>query len=93
MWPGLICAATRDSDKSERTARFFPICPRGSRYWLAAHEDQMSGRGREPMLDEILSDPIVVALMAADGVDPRELEAMVSRVGRCRSINRRMPGG
>jgi hypothetical protein len=53
----------------------------------------MSGRGREPMLDEILSDPIVVALMAADGVDPRELEAMVSRVGRCRSINRRMPGG
>lgn len=53
----------------------------------------MSGRGREPMLAELLSDPIVVALMAADGVDPREFEAMVSRVGQCRSINRRLSGG
>jgi hypothetical protein len=29
--------------------------------------------GREPRLAEILADPIVEAIMAADGVDPREL--------------------
>jgi hypothetical protein len=32
--------------------------------------DATSGRGREPTREELLSDPIIVALMAADGVDP-----------------------
>jgi hypothetical protein len=32
---------------------------------------------REPSLKEVLSDPIVRAMMDADGVDPHELNAML----------------
>jgi hypothetical protein len=39
--------------------------------------------------EELLSDPIIVALMAADGVDPGALDAMLNRVGQCRSSARR----
>jgi hypothetical protein len=42
----------------------------------------MTWRHREPTLEEILSDPIVRALMDADGVDPHELKAMLKEVGR-----------
>lgn len=42
----------------------------------------MIWRQREPTLKEILSDSIVTALMAADGVDPYELEAMLQKIGR-----------
>jgi hypothetical protein len=35
---------------------------------------------RDPTLQEILSDPIFVALMRADNVDPFELEAMLKEV-------------
>jgi len=42
--------------------------------------------GGEPTLQEILSEPIIVALMRADGVDPAELEAMLSRISRRRSM-------
>lgn len=34
----------------------------------------------EPTLAEILSDPIVAAVMEADAVDLRELDAMLSRI-------------
>jgi hypothetical protein len=37
---------------------------------------------REPSLEEMLSDPIVRAMMDADGVDPHELKAMLREVGR-----------
>ena len=37
----------------------------------------MSWHYREPTLEEILSDPIVTALMQADSVDPRELGVML----------------
>jgi hypothetical protein len=37
---------------------------------------------REPSLEEMLSDPIVRAMMDADGVDPHRLEAMLKEVGR-----------
>lgn len=40
----------------------------------------MSWSHCEPTLDEILSDPIVAALMEADAVDPRELDEMLQRV-------------
>jgi hypothetical protein len=40
----------------------------------------MSWYCREPTLEEILSDPIVTALMRADSVDPRELGAMLGRI-------------
>jgi len=35
----------------------------------------MSSHCREPRLEEMLGDPIVKAVMEADGVDSRELEA------------------
>jgi hypothetical protein len=34
---------------------------------------------REPTLDEMLSDSIIRAVMAADGVDPQELAVMLRR--------------
>ena len=40
----------------------------------------MIWRQREPTLKEILSDSIVKALMSADGVDPLELEAMLTQI-------------
>jgi hypothetical protein len=42
----------------------------------------MIWRHREPTLEDILSDPIVTALMEADGVDRQELEAMLKETGR-----------
>jgi hypothetical protein len=35
---------------------------------------------RDPTLEEILSDPIFVALMKADDIDPHELRAMLTQV-------------
>ena len=35
----------------------------------------MSSQYREPRLEEMLADPIIKAVMEADGVDPRALEA------------------
>jgi hypothetical protein len=43
------------------------------------HQDRMV-QLREPTLREALADPIVQAMMQADGVDSRELEAMLMRV-------------
>jgi hypothetical protein len=40
----------------------------------------MSWYYREPTLDELLSDPIVSALMQADSVDRRELRAMLRNI-------------
>ena len=44
----------------------------------------MNCHGRDPSLSEALSDPLVRAVMAADGVDPRqlatELRAMATRL-------------
>jgi hypothetical protein len=37
---------------------------------------------REPTLKDMLSDSIVRALMAADGVDAHELETMLMQIGR-----------
>lgn len=42
----------------------------------------MSWSHCEPTLEEILSDPIVTAVMQADAVDPDELDAMLSQVAR-----------
>ena len=42
----------------------------------------------EPSLGEILSDPATRALMRADGVDPRALEAELKAVARSRKPSR-----
>ena len=39
----------------------------------------MNWRGREPGLADMLADPIVQAVMAADGVDPRRLLASLRK--------------
>ena len=40
---------------------------------VSAMEGPMNCWGREPRLAEMLTDPIVEAIMAADGVDPQQL--------------------
>ena len=42
----------------------------------------MNWNHREPTLDEILSDSIVIAVMEADGIDPQELAATLKQAGR-----------
>ena len=44
---------------------------------------------REPTLNEILSDPVVRAVMEADGVNRHELEVMLRRVAQRLRIARR----
>jgi hypothetical protein len=36
--------------------------------------------GAEPSIDDLLSDPLVRAFMAADSVDPEELRALLRSV-------------
>jgi len=40
---------------------------------------------REPTLDEMLSDSIIQAVMAADGVDPQTVRATLREVCRART--------
>jgi hypothetical protein len=42
----------------------------------------MNSRQGEPTLEEMLSDPIVRAVMEADGIDPQELAATLTQTGR-----------
>jgi hypothetical protein len=46
----------------------------------------------EPGLKEMLSDPVVVAMMKADGVDRRALEAALREVAR-RLVPTQLPTG
>jgi hypothetical protein len=89
MWREWIGAPTCDARNPEPTPRPLFVCAHDGRYRLAGHERATSGGGHEPTREELLSDPIIVALMAADGVDPGALEAMLNRVGQCRSSARR----
>jgi hypothetical protein len=43
---------------------------------------------REPTLAEMLSDPVIQSAMAADGVDPGEIEILLRRVSAARPENR-----
>jgi len=45
------------------------------------------GRWREPTLDEILSDPIVEAVMRADSVDRNALEVMLQTIAQERQAS------
>jgi hypothetical protein len=42
----------------------------------------MNSRHGEPTLEEMLSDPIIRAVMEADGIDPQELAASLRQTGR-----------
>jgi len=48
--------------------------------WVRKQERAMNRSCRELTLTEALSDPLVRTVMAADGVDPRELEATMNRI-------------
>jgi hypothetical protein len=50
----------------------------------------MSEDEREPTLEDVLSDPVVLALMARDRVDAHEVRAMLERL---RNAQRRRPPG
>jgi hypothetical protein len=50
--------------------------------------DPVRWSSSEPTIGEILSDPIVRALMEADGVEPSELEAMLRRIAAIRAQSR-----
>jgi hypothetical protein len=39
---------------------------------------------REPTLEELLADPIIAAVMKADGVDPYELETLLWQISGLR---------
>ena len=50
------------------------------RTYIPIHEEP--GPYREPALKEMLADPIVVALMRADDVNPVALSVMLDRIAR-----------
>ena len=49
----------------------------------------MSSQYREPRLEEMLADPIIKAVMEADGVDSRELETELRRTAALLHATRR----
>lgn len=40
----------------------------------------------EPPLDEILSDPVVLSLMKADGIDPSHLRSVVAKAATAATL-------
>ena len=52
----------------------------------------MNSRQGEPTLEEMLSDPIVRAVIEADGIDPQELAATLRQTGRMLARRTRREG-
>ena len=52
----------------------------------------MNSRHGEPTLEEMLSDPIIRAVMEADGIDPQELAATLRQIGRMLARRTRREG-
>ena len=46
----------------------------------------------ESNLRQTLSDPLIRSVMAADGVDPQELETRLNEIARTLAVRRRDPG-
>jgi len=73
---------------AERFSRARPVADPSPARGLQPDDCPPAGRrsrirpAPEVSLSEALSDPIVVSLMAADGVDPAELEANLARVAQ-----------
>jgi hypothetical protein len=51
----------------------------------------MNCHGRDPSLSEALADPVVRAVMAADGVDPRKLAAELRAIATRLNLSDRSP--
>src|SRR5215469_11806441 len=52
------------------------------RFATSEERNDVNYRQPEPTLEDILSDSIIEAVMKADGVDPRQLAAMLKELGR-----------
>jgi hypothetical protein len=91
MWRGWICPLSRRSREPDRTNHSLLLCRDAAE--LARSDEPVSFPPQEPTLEEILSDPIVMALMAADGVDPQELEAKLRLIASTSTYDRRSCAG
>lgn len=49
---------------------------------MAERSFDMGGSGREPGLDDMLSDPVTQAVMASDGVAPEEVKNLLLNARR-----------
>jgi hypothetical protein len=77
MWRELIAAMRNPQETADA---------RHCRRW---HRDATRATTcREPTLTDLLADPIVEALMRADGVNAYEVATMISRVNGDRSAER-----
>ena len=56
---------------------------------LMMKEHPMSSQCREPRLEEMLADSTTKAVMEADGIDPRELEAELRQTAALLHATRR----
>src|SRR5262245_35837457 len=77
-------SASNSSSTARKCEQLKPAAPHRSRrrmgYGQRSIQEDRAMQLSEPTLREALADPIVQAVMLADGVDPRELEAMLTRV-------------
>ena len=54
----------------------------GTSRWVRSGEDRWTDPNEEPGLDEILSDPVVRAVMRRDGLDPCEVRVFMEQPAR-----------
>ena len=54
----------------------------GKPRWLRSGEGRWTDPNREPALDEILSDPVIRAVMRRDGLDPCEVRRFMVETAR-----------
>jgi len=84
MWTGWICAGSCESEKPEEASAAPSRCFEEAE--LVPCDNPARCHCREATLGEILADPIVTALMQADGVAPEEIEVMLRQIARRPSV-------
>jgi len=80
MWTGWICAGSCESEKTEEARAASSRCFEEAE--LVPGDNPARCHCREATLGEILADPIVTALMQADGVEPEEIKVMLRQIVR-----------
>jgi hypothetical protein len=78
MWRNWMCRMIQGFEKRWSFGQLFR-CPDHTE--LAPLDTVRTAWNTEPTLAEILSDPIVRALMDADGVEPHDIKAVLNRIG------------
>jgi hypothetical protein len=77
MWRNWMCRMMQGFERRWSFGQLFR-CPDQTE--LAPSDTVRTCWNAEPTLAEILSDPIVRALMDADGVEPHEIRTVLSRI-------------